>query len=107
MGHFRVCFEENFTKENQKSDAGAFDMGPAGRVSPLIKTARWGLLVAGIYWGMKRYNANKATEDAIREHNARMKPIWDAEKAAAKAKSDREGLLYLANETGVKVPAGF
>ena len=50
-----------------------------------------------------RYNANKATEDAIREHNARMKPIWDAEKAAAKAKSDREGLLYLAKETGVKV----
>ena len=32
-----------------------------------------------------------------------MKPIWDAEKAAAKAKSDREGLLYLAKETGVKV----
>ena len=36
------------------SEAGAFDMGPAGRVSPLIKTARWGLLVAGIFWGMKR-----------------------------------------------------
>jgi len=89
------------------SEAGAFDMGPAGRVSPLIKTARWGLLVAGIFWGMKRYNANKATEDAIREHNARMKPIWDAEKAAAKAKSDREGLLYLAKETGVKPPPGF
>ena len=32
-----------------------------------------------------------------------MKPIWDAEKAAAKAKTDREGLLYLAKETGVKV----
>ena len=36
-----------------------------------------------------------------------MKPIWDAEKAAAKAKSDREGLLYLAKETGVKVSFFF
>jgi hypothetical protein len=35
--------------------AGAFDLGPAGKVSPLIKTARWGLLIAGIVWGARRY----------------------------------------------------
>ena len=35
--------------------SAAFDMGPAGRVSPLVKTARWTLLIAGIWWGSKRY----------------------------------------------------
>merc|ERR1711868_322160 len=89
------------------SEAGAFDMGPAGRVSPLIKTARWGLLVAGIFWGMKRYNANKATEDAIREHNAKMKPIWDKEAAEKKAVENRQGMIKLAREVGVKVPDNF
>jgi len=34
--------------------AQAFDLGPAGKVSPLIKTARWGFLIAGIWWGHKR-----------------------------------------------------
>ena len=34
--------------------AQAFDLGPAGKVSPLIKTARWGLLLAGIWWGHRR-----------------------------------------------------
>ena len=37
-----------------------------------------------------RYTANKGTKETIRKHNARMKTIWDTEKAAAK-------------ETGVKV----
>ena len=32
-----------------------------------------------------------------------MKPIWDAEKAAKAAKENREQMLYLAKETGVKV----
>jgi hypothetical protein len=32
-----------------------------------------------------------------------MKPIWDAEKAAAAAVANREQLLYLAKETGTKV----
>ena len=50
-----------------------------------------------------RYNANKVTEDAIRDYNARMKPVWDAEKAAENARLNREGMLYLAKETGTKV----
>merc|ERR1712002_279243 len=62
----------------------AFDMGPATRVSPLIKTARWSLLLLGIYWGNKRWNQLKAVEDERRAYEAKMQPIWDA---------DSEGLL--------------
>ena len=87
--------------------AAAFDLGPAVRVSPLIKTARWGLLLTGIWWGHKRYQLNKAREDEIRAYNLKMKPTWDAEKVAKDAVANREQLLYLAKETGVKVPANF
>merc|ERR1712228_711371 len=61
--------------------AAAFDMGPAGRVSPLVKTARWTLLIAGIWWGSKRYAQLKTIEDERRAYEAKMKPIWDAAKA--------------------------
>jgi len=50
-----------------------------------------------------RYAINKAREDEVRAYNAKMKPIWDAEKAAEMVKSNREQLLYLAKETGTKV----
>ncbi len=36
-------------------------------------------------------------------HLFRMQPIWDAEKAALKAKANREELITLAHATGVKV----
>merc|ERR1712241_444162 len=84
-----------------------FDMGPAVKVSPLIKTARWGLLLAGVVYGWKRYNVLKAREDEIAAYEARMKPIWEAEKAAAAAKANREQLLILAKEVGQKVPDNF
>ena len=35
------------------------------RVSPLIKTGRWAALLVGIWWGNKRWQANKATEDEV------------------------------------------
>ena len=54
-----------------------------------------------------RYNANKATEDGIRNYEAKMKPIWDAEAAAAKQEANRVGMIALAREVGVKVPADF
>merc|ERR1712110_766561 len=85
----------------------AFDMGPAGKVSPLIKTARWGLLIAGIVYGYRRFYVLKAQEDEIAAYEAKMKPIWDAEKAAEKAKANREQLIILARETGTKVPENF
>jgi hypothetical protein len=54
-----------------------------------------------------RYNANKNTADGIRNYEARMKPQWDAEKAAKDAKANRDTMIYLANETGTKIPKGF
>ncbi len=77
------------------------------RVSPLIKTCRWTALIVGIYWGTKRYQANKATEDEIRAYNAKMQPIWDAEKAAKAAAANRENMIYLAKATGTPIPADF
>ena len=35
--------------------SGAFDMGEAVRPSALIRTARWSLLVVGIWYGARRY----------------------------------------------------
>merc|ERR1711962_1999187 len=95
--------------ENPKitMSSAPFDMGPAVKVSPLIKTARWGLLIAGVVYGYKRFNVLKAREDEIAAYEAKMKPVWDAEKAAAKAKLNREQLIILAKETGTKIPEGF
>ena len=36
-----------------------------------------------------------------------MKPIWDAEAAAKKQEANRVGMISLAREVGVKVPADF
>jgi len=82
--------------------SGAFDMGEAVRPSALIKTARWSLLVVGIWWGYRRFGKLKIEEDALRAYNARMKPIWDKEAAEKKAKVDRANMLQLAKEVGVK-----
>ena len=43
----------------------AVELGAPVRVSPLIKACRWTALIAGIYWGAKRYAINKATEDEV------------------------------------------
>jgi len=83
--------------------SGAFDMGEAVRPSALIRTARWSLLVVGIWYGARRYNQLKIQEDEIRAYKARMKPIWDAEKAETAAKVNRENMLKLAKEVGVKI----
>lgn len=42
-----------------------------------------------------------------RAYVAKMQPIWDAEKAAAAAKANRENMIYLANATGTPIPADF
>jgi hypothetical protein len=77
------------------------------RVSPLIKTARWTALIVGIWWGGKRFAANKATEDENRAYLAKMKPVWDAEKAAEAARANRANMIYLAEATGTPIPADF
>ena len=43
-------------------------------------------MLVGIWWGNKRWQANKATEDEHRAYLAKMQPIWDAEKAEKAAK---------------------
>ena len=68
---------------------------------------RWGLLLAGIWWGHRQYQINKARGDEVRADNKKLKPIWDAEKAGELAKSNRAQLLFLAKETGTKVPPNF
>jgi len=73
----------------------------------LIKTARWSLLLLGVYYGRKRWYQLKEVEDERRAYEAKMKPIWDAEIAAKKAKENREGMLYLAKECNVTVPKDF
>ena len=54
-----------------------------------------------------RFNVLKKQEDEIRAYNARMKPIWDAEKAVEKAKANRASMLSLAKEAGVKVSINY
>merc|ERR1712212_101901 len=75
--------------------------------SALIKLSRYTMLVAGIMWGRHRYNVNKATEDAFREREKIEKPIRDAAAAKEKERINRETMLDLAKDCGVKVPANF
>ena len=77
--------------------SAAFHLGPAGRVSPLVKTARWTLLIDGIWWGSKRYTQLKKFEDERRAYEAKMKPICDAQKATAKGQLISECLFHVLN----------
>merc|ERR1712142_717483 len=96
------------SRPTSKMSSQAFDLGPANaRISPFIKLSRWSLLFAGIYWGVHRRQVNLAKADEERAYKARMQPVWDAEAAMKKAKDNREGMLYLAKETGVPVPKDF
>merc|ERR1712141_238308 len=104
MGIFPISVNKS-GKEYLKMSA--FDMGEAVRPSALIKTARWSLLLVGVWYGARRYNQLLKQEDEIRAYNAKMNPIWDAEKAEKAAKANRENMLQLAKEVGVKVPADF
>ena len=43
----------------------------------------------------------------LRAYNAKMQPIWDAEKSAQTAKLNRENMIALAQATGTPIPADF
>merc|ERR1739840_26791 len=101
MGIRPKYFFESFTEKKDKNEYCCFDMGPAGRVAPLIKLTRWTLLIAGIYYGSKRYTALKAIEDNRRAYEASMEATWAAEDAAAKVKADKQGMADLAKMAGV------
>ena len=68
---------------------------------------RYTALIAGIMWGSHRYKVNKANEDAWRIEEAERKIVRDAKKAEEKQKLNREELIYLATQSGVKVPPNF
>ena len=52
--------------------------------------------MVGIWWGGKRWQANKVAEDEHRAYLAKMQPIWDAEKAekAAKVRMESTGFTW-------------
>ncbi|CAG0916481.1 unnamed protein product [Notodromas monacha] len=84
---------------------------PAVSVSPLIKTARWGLLILGITYGYKHNRTLAAREDKLREEEAKRKVIRDQQLAAekgrlAKAEMDeigkQAGILDLAKQAGIR-----
>ncbi|XP_017778194.1 PREDICTED: ATP synthase subunit e, mitochondrial [Nicrophorus vespilloides] len=60
-------------------------------VSPLIRFGRWGLLSAGILYGMFHQNRLSKKETAFREIEGKQKVIRDAQLAAEKKlASERE-----------------
>ncbi|XP_046650502.1 ATP synthase subunit e, mitochondrial-like [Daphnia pulicaria] len=77
------------------------------QVSPLIKFGRWSALLLGFMWGSHRYSTLKASETAWRIEEAERKIVKDAHKATEKTRLNREELLYLADQAGVKVPPNF
>merc|ERR1712141_833373 len=107
MGKLNRFFNNSKSTVQKDPKMSAFDMGAALRPSALIRTTRWSLLLVGIWYGNRRYNQLLKQEDEIRAYNARMKPVWDAEKAEKAAKLNRENMLTLAKEVGVPVPPGF
>lgn len=72
-----------------------------------LQFGRYSALLLGIMWGSHRFRVNKAAEDAWRAEEAERKVIRDAQKAEEKLRLNREELLYLAKQAGVKVPPNF
>ena len=61
----------------------------------------WPILIS--HFDFIRYAQLKTIEDERRAYEAKMKPIWDAEKAVKKEAANRESMLSLAAAAGVKV----
>jgi len=80
---------------------------PAVNVSPLIRFGRWTALISGIMWGIHRHRVNTKKENAYQEYEAKQKVVRDAKAAIEKKRAVREEMLYLAKESGVKIPADF
>merc|ERR1711976_191673 len=76
------------------------------KVSPLIKLCRWTLLTAGIYYGAKRHNELLGIMKEEREEYFKNCEIEKEELAIERAKINREEMIYLAKETGTKIPDG-
>jgi len=58
-------------------------------------------------WGSHRWRVLHRKEDEHRAYVTKMRPEWEAMKKEKKQTLNREELLYLAKETGSKIPADF
>ncbi|CAL7938542.1 unnamed protein product [Xylocopa violacea] len=72
------------------------------QVSPVIKFARWSLLIVGILYGAYHQRRLSRIENARREQELKEKPMRDA-KLAAEKKKRQEAETKLLNELlGIK-----
>ncbi|KAH9398547.1 Hydrogen ion transmembrane transporter [Tyrophagus putrescentiae] len=83
------------------------ELGAPVRVSPFIRFCRWGLLFAGIAYGVKRQRTLEQREKLHRENLRAKKVIWDEEQRKIASKRTREQLLQLAKEINVPIPDDF
>lgn len=67
------------------------------RVSALIKFGRWSFLALGIVYGAFHQNRLSKREALLREEEAKLKPIRDAQLAEEK-KRDNEATMKMLNE---------
>ncbi|CAH0702734.1 unnamed protein product [Spodoptera exigua] len=64
--------------------------GPPYPVSPLIRSARYAFLFAGIVYGLVKQSKYSAQEEKWREEEAKRKKIRDKQNAILKARIARE-----------------
>jgi hypothetical protein len=76
-------------------------------VSPLIRTIRWALLGAGIYWGALRHSQISAEEKILREKEAIEGPIREAKALEAKNIATKVEMRKLAVDLGYPIPEGY
>lgn len=67
------------------------------RVSPLIKFGRWSFLTVGIVYGAYHHRRLSKKENALREEEARQKPMRDA-MLAEKKKREQEAEMKMLDE---------
>ncbi|XP_037786583.1 ATP synthase subunit e, mitochondrial-like [Penaeus monodon] len=82
-------------------------LGAPVRVSPLIKFGRWAALLTGVLYGSTHFKTLKAKETIVREEEAKQAAIRNAQLLEEKKKMNREEMITLAGQAGVKVPADF
>ncbi|MCL4133762.1 UNVERIFIED_CONTAM: hypothetical protein GTU68_003866 [Idotea baltica] len=75
-------------------------LGAPVRVSPLIKTFRWGGLVAGIIYGTVHFNSLSKKETILREEEAKLAAVRSVQLAAAKEKASKAEMDALAVQAG-------
>ncbi|CAL1279717.1 unnamed protein product [Larinioides sclopetarius] len=85
----------------------AAELSPPLRVSPFIRACRYGALATGLVYGALRFKYLKRKETKRRDFESKQKAILDAKKAEEAKVNQRNEMLYLAKECGIKPPEGF